>query len=132
MYHTHTHTHHQSGNSFPMLFSMSNSHRAFDEPDLYSPSAPVDCTLSLGTPSTRVDHHDKKRSSCISNFGWNILPSKHTPPSSSAKAHRASAGDPLLARRCANCDTTSTPLWRNGPRGPKVFLFLLLKYSERP
>uniref|UniRef100_A0A0E0L5V8 GATA-type domain-containing protein n=1 Tax=Oryza punctata TaxID=4537 RepID=A0A0E0L5V8_ORYPU len=24
-----------------------------------------------------------------------------------------------LPRRCANCDTTSTPLWRNGPRGPK-------------
>ncbi|KAI6680713.1 hypothetical protein NL676_034594 [Syzygium grande] len=32
---------------------------------------------------------------------------------------RAAASDPLLARRCANCDTTSTPLWRNGPRGPK-------------
>uniref|UniRef100_A0A6N2N9Z9 GATA-type domain-containing protein n=1 Tax=Salix viminalis TaxID=40686 RepID=A0A6N2N9Z9_SALVM len=29
------------------------------------------------------------------------------------------SNDPLLARRCANCDTTSTPLWRNGPRGPK-------------
>ncbi|KAG6412419.1 hypothetical protein SASPL_125097 [Salvia splendens] len=112
------HTHHQSGNSFPMLFSMPNSHLPFfDETDLYSPSASVDCTLSLGTPSTRVDHsthHEKKRSSCISNFGWNILPSKHTPPSSSA-----SGADPLLARRCANCDTTSTPLWRNGPRGPK-------------
>ncbi|KAH6827277.1 hypothetical protein C2S53_001856 [Perilla frutescens var. hirtella] len=135
MYHT------QSSNSFPMLFSMANGHRGFDEGELYSfatnspSSASVDCTLSLGTPSTRVTndnshhHHDKKRSSCISNFGWNILPSKHTPPSSSpsSKPHRAgtnanaasSAGDPLLARRCANCDTTSTPLWRNGPRGPK-------------
>ncbi|CAO2830460.1 unnamed protein product [Amaranthus hypochondriacus] len=29
------------------------------------------------------------------------------------------ASDPLFLRRCANCDTTSTPLWRNGPRGPK-------------
>ncbi|CAH8351643.1 unnamed protein product [Eruca vesicaria subsp. sativa] len=28
-------------------------------------------------------------------------------------------GDTLLDRRCTNCDTTSTPLWRNGPRGPK-------------
>ncbi|KAL1566549.1 GATA transcription factor 18-like [Salvia divinorum] len=124
MYHT------QSGNSFPMIFSMANAHRGFDEGELYSPSASVDCTLSLGTPSTRNDqsshHHEKKRSSCMSSFGWNILPSKHTPPSSSAKGHRAAAasnassrGDPLLARRCANCDTTSTPLWRNGPRGPK-------------
>lgn len=130
MYHT------QSSNSFPMLFSMGNGHRGFDEGELYSfatsspSSASVDCTLSLGTPSTRGTsdtnhHHDKKRSS-FSNFGWNILPSKHTPPSSSAKPHRpgnnapaSSAGDPLLARRCANCDTTSTPLWRNGPRGPK-------------
>ncbi|XP_057786013.1 GATA transcription factor 19-like [Salvia miltiorrhiza] len=131
MYHT------QSGNSFPMLFSMANGHRGFDEGELYSfasssPSASVDCTLSLGTPSTRVTnesshhHHEKKRSSCMSNFGWNILPSKHTPPPSSTKPHRgstntnsSSGGDPLLARRCANCDTTSTPLWRNGPRGPK-------------
>lgn len=22
-------------------------------------------------------------------------------------------------RKCANCDTTTTPLWRNGPKGPK-------------
>ncbi|KAK6128443.1 hypothetical protein DH2020_037811 [Rehmannia glutinosa] len=123
-----------------MLFSM--GHRGFDEGEMYSfntssnsPSASVDCTLSLGTPSTRVSnenanhnhHHEKKRASCMSNFGWNILPSKHTPTpappsSSSAKSHRggsSSGGDPLLARRCANCDTTSTPLWRNGPRGPK-------------
>ncbi|KAI3462479.1 hypothetical protein Pfo_019142 [Paulownia fortunei] len=126
---------HTQSNSFSMLFSMANGHRAFDEGEMYSltssPSASVDCTLSLGTPSTRVTnennhHHEKKRSSCMSNFGWNILPSKHTPPPSSAKGHRggssgnsSSGGDPLLARRCANCDTTSTPLWRNGPRGPK-------------
>ncbi|KAI3451694.1 hypothetical protein Pfo_008359 [Paulownia fortunei] len=131
--------HHSQTNSFSMLLSMSNGqYRAFDEEEMYSfttssPSSSVDCTLSLGTPSTRltnenINHHhqDKKRSSCMSNFGWNILPSKHTPPPSAAKNHRggsngnaSSGGDPLLARRCANCDTTSTPLWRNGPRGPK-------------
>ncbi|MCD7454515.1 hypothetical protein HAX54_025136 [Datura stramonium] len=33
--------------------------------------------------------------------------------------NNSSTTDPLVARRCANCDTTSTPLWRNGPRGPK-------------
>ncbi|KAG6401911.1 hypothetical protein SASPL_138779 [Salvia splendens] len=112
----------QTGNSF---FSMANGYRGYDEQELYSSpsaSASVDCTLSLGTPSTRVtdeSSHERKRS----GFGWNILPSKHAPPpSSAAKPHRGSAnggGDPLLARRCANCDTTSTPLWRNGPRGPK-------------
>ncbi|XP_011097106.1 GATA transcription factor 18-like [Sesamum indicum] len=128
---------HTQSNSFSMLFSMANGHRGFDEGEMYSfttsPSASVDCTLSLGTPSTRLTsesaahHQEKKRSSCMSNFGWNILPSKHTPPpSASSKGHRGgnngnagSGGDPLLARRCANCDTTSTPLWRNGPRGPK-------------
>ncbi|KAL6521504.1 hypothetical protein OROGR_018073 [Orobanche gracilis] len=125
---------HSQNNSFSMLFSMANNGpRDFDEDgDMYStttppPAAPVDCTLSLGTPSTRVsnDHHENKHSSCMSNFGWNILPSKHTPPPpppSASKSHRGRSnggGDPLLARRCANCDTTSTPLWRNGPRGPK-------------
>ncbi|KAL1541856.1 GATA transcription factor 18-like [Salvia divinorum] len=111
----------QSGNSF---FSMANGYRGYDEEELYSsPSASVDCTLSLGTPSTRVTDDQSSHERRRSGFGWNILPSKHAPPpSSSAKPHRVAAnsgGDPLLARRCANCDTTSTPLWRNGPRGPK-------------
>ncbi|XP_073128081.1 GATA transcription factor 19 [Henckelia pumila] len=133
MYH-----HTQSCNSFSMLFSMNNGYRGYDEAgETYSfsnsPSSSVDCTLSLGTPSTRLtsdgggnNHGDqKKRSSRMSAFGWNILPSKQTPaPPSNPKSHRggssgSSGGDPLLARRCANCDTTSTPLWRNGPRGPK-------------
>ncbi|KAL3844828.1 hypothetical protein ACJIZ3_002231 [Penstemon smallii] len=129
---------HTQNNSFSMLFSMSNNgHTAFDEGEMYSsyttssPSSSVDCTLSLGTPSTRLTndhnhnlnhHHEKiKRSSCMSNFGWNIL---STSPAAAAPAKNLrggtnAAGDPLLARRCANCDTTSTPLWRNGPRGPK-------------
>ncbi|KAL3640463.1 hypothetical protein CASFOL_015431 [Castilleja foliolosa] len=118
----------QSNSSFSMLFSVpNNGYRGYEEDEMYSfttspSSASVDCTLSLGTPSTRgSNNHDnnnenKKRSSYMSSFGWNILPSKQTPPPS--KGHR-SGGDTLLARRCANCDTTSTPLWRNGPRGPK-------------
>ncbi|CAI9763547.1 unnamed protein product [Fraxinus pennsylvanica] len=88
--------------------------------DMYSSSSSsVDCTLSLGTPSTRASNENEKRRS---NFGW----SKAAPSSSANRNHRGgsnsnanSGGDPLLARRCANCDTTSTPLWRNGPRGPK-------------
>ncbi|EPS73261.1 hypothetical protein M569_01500 [Genlisea aurea] len=59
----------------------------------------VDCTLSLGTPSTRR--------------------AENALPQSTAKGHRAGAGDCFFVRRCANCGTTSTPLWRNGPRGPK-------------
>ncbi|KAK9284219.1 hypothetical protein L1049_023388 [Liquidambar formosana] len=113
---------------------MPPNQKPFDETDMYpftSPSSSsVDCTLSLGTPSTRLtDDHEKRRpTSCMSNFCWDLLQTKHTP--SSTPSHKSSRGgnssnssssacDPLLARRCANCDTTSTPLWRNGPRGPK-------------
>lgn len=130
---------HNQSNSFSMLFSMPN-HKPFDETDMYpftsSSSSSVDCTLSLGTPSTRLTdndekrmHHDRRAGSCVSNFCWDILQAKHTPSAPTHKPSRGgssgsssnnSAGDPLLARRCANCDTTSTPLWRNGPRGPKV------------
>ncbi|MBA0592041.1 hypothetical protein Gorai_009028 [Gossypium raimondii] len=135
---------HGENNSFSMLFSMPN-HKSFDETDMYrftsSSSSSVDCTLSLGTPSTRlcVNDSDKRLrhgrssgNSCVSNFCLDLLQNKNMPyPLQSAKDSRGSNGnsssnssgkgnDPLLARRCANCDTTSTPLWRNGPRGPKL------------
>ncbi|KAG6766806.1 hypothetical protein POTOM_027980 [Populus tomentosa] len=136
---------HTQSNSFSMLFSMPNNHKSFDETDMYpvtSPSSSVDCTLSLGTPSTRLSEDDEKRmrhdqrrsGSCMSNFCWDILQTKNNSTPYPPQAHKTSRGnsntshnsnnnlannDPLLARRCANCDTTSTPLWRNGPRGPK-------------
>ncbi|KAK6237466.1 hypothetical protein QUC31_002935 [Theobroma cacao] len=130
---------HNQSNSFSMLFSMPNPHKSFDETDMYaytsSSSSSVDCTLSLGTPSTRLCEdddkrirHDRRSGSCMSNFCWDLLQNKNAPYSQQTpKASRGSSGnsssssgnDPLLARRCANCDTTSTPLWRNGPRGPK-------------
>ncbi|CAN0919378.1 GATA transcription factor 18 [Linum grandiflorum] len=103
-----------------------------------SPSSSVDCTLSLGTPSTRLtiaddDHHHHNRTSSssnnrrssgnyVSNFCWDILKGGSSSSSKSRGNHNNNNqnNDPtLLARRCANCDTTSTPLWRNGPRGPK-------------
>lgn len=130
-------------NSFSMLFSMPN-HKSYDETDMYafmSPSS-VDCTLSLGTPSTRLSDDDEKRirhdqrrsaSNCMTDFCWDFLHTKNSPYNTAPQNHKTSRGgnnssntissssgnDPLLARRCANCDTTSTPLWRNGPRGPK-------------
>ncbi|KAE8693273.1 hypothetical protein F3Y22_tig00110813pilonHSYRG00046 [Hibiscus syriacus] len=126
---------HGQNNSFSMLFSMPN-HKSYDVTGnsfTSSSSSSVDCTLSLGTPSTRLCEDDDRRSrhdrrsgnSCMSN----LLQNKNTHGYSqqTTKASRGSNGnsggssgnDPLLARRCANCDTTSTPLWRNGPRGPK-------------
>ncbi|XP_004233721.1 GATA transcription factor 19 [Solanum lycopersicum] len=132
--------HNQSGSSgtttssaFSMLFSHEYSENMYS-----SSSSNVDCTLSLGTPSTRLineDNHEKRSSvyskherlrsssNCISNF-WDILhPKQHvtTPQYKSTRGanNNSTTTDPLVARRCANCDTTSTPLWRNGPRGPK-------------
>lgn len=76
----------------------------------------VDCTLSLGTPSTRLDSEKKSFAASSSSFCWDVIPKKHASPAATG------GGDNQLpiARRCANCNTTSTPLWRNGPRGPKV------------
>ncbi|KAK1439144.1 hypothetical protein QVD17_04959 [Tagetes erecta] len=103
----------------------------------YGSSSSVDCTLSLATPATRLtnpnsnsnsnDYHD----SPDSPFCWDFLhpgnvvnPSSRPPPSTHKTIHggattNPSAVDSFLSRRCANCHTTSTPLWRNGPRGPK-------------
>lgn len=114
-----------TSSAFSMLFSHEYSENMYS----FSPSSSsVDCTLSLGTPSTRLtndSNHERRRSS--SNCFWDILhPKQHLstpPPSAQYKSTRANNNstttDPILARRCANCDTTSTPLWRNGPRGPK-------------
>ncbi|KAJ0239023.1 hypothetical protein HA466_0235420 [Hirschfeldia incana] len=94
-------------------------------------TAAVDCTLSLGPPSTtatRLSERDRKKmsrsstSSRVSNFtNTNKNTSKTSTYSVLPSSNRrvSGGGDIPLDRRCTNCDTTSTPLWRNGPRGPK-------------
>lgn len=121
-------------NSFSMLFS-----KPYDESlETYcftpsSTSSSVDCTLSLGTPSTRFTEDEEKRNRherrSVKNFCWDLLTPKQynttqTKPTRGSNINHTNNNnnDSLLARRCANCDTTSTPLWRNGPRGPKVNL----------
>ncbi|KAL0698452.1 hypothetical protein Bca4012_054574 [Brassica carinata] len=100
---------------FSMFFSSENEvvHHS-------SPYASVDCTLSLGTPSTRLYNDDDDRrvlsSHTSKTLGWNFL---HNAKTGSGSGGVGGGGNNLLARRCANCDTTTTPLWRNGPRGPK-------------
>ncbi|KAH7685968.1 Zinc finger NHR/GATA-type protein [Dioscorea alata] len=95
----------------------------------------VDCTLSLGTPSTRQTTHNYSNSTTNikpSFCSWDFFSHSSTTTTTTTTNNNNGnsnttttsttclAGDPLLlARRCANCDTTSTPLWRNGPRGPK-------------
>nr|GEW89073.1 GATA transcription factor 19-like [Tanacetum cinerariifolium] len=98
-----------------MLFTMPYDPHTY--PYGSSSSSSVDCTLSLGTPSTRLTSSDE--SSC---FCWDVLNSgDDSSPPGLNKSSRGEATnvESLLTRRCANCDTTSTPLWRNGPRGPK-------------
>ncbi|MQL97218.1 hypothetical protein Taro_029909 [Colocasia esculenta] len=109
-----------------------------------SPSSAVDCTLSLGTPSTR--HHSSPYTAKPSplpasiqrqqrntySLSFDLLctnqPKRTTPPAAIRRASVLTTGGTglkmggdtmVLPRRCASCDTTSTPLWRNGPRGPK-------------
>ncbi|XP_058092095.1 GATA transcription factor 18-like [Magnolia sinica] len=126
------------GSSLSILFAplpnkISNPTQTPDTDPLAS-SSMVDCTLSLGTPSTRQTQAISQRSSsssCMSHLCWDMFHSKQPPLSScqksggarpsSSSSSSSSVGDTRLAapRRCANCDTTSTPLWRNGPRGPK-------------
>nr|XP_010924277.1 GATA transcription factor 19 [Elaeis guineensis] len=122
--------------SFSILFpgKQSAMDEVFDSGyPIPSPSS-VDCTLSLGTPSTRRTESHKppptstpiQQPSCVSSLCWDILsPSSKQPsvashgPTGPTNCSNLGADPVLLARRCANCDTTSTPLWRNGPRGPK-------------
>ncbi|TYK16670.1 GATA transcription factor 18-like [Cucumis melo var. makuwa] len=121
------------------MYSSSTNYASSSSSSSSSPSS-VDCTLSLGTPSTRSSEfdsdkraaarnpHRRSAGSYVSNFCWDLLHPKHKTSGRGAggaasnnniTAAVSNSGDPLLARRCANCDTTSTPLWRNGPRGPK-------------
>ncbi|XP_040380617.1 GATA transcription factor 15-like [Oryza brachyantha] len=83
----------------------------------------VDCTLSLGTPSTRRAEAGAYAHATTTPPVGGGLPSARSGGkqdgggAGAASCKEAPAG--RLPRRCANCDTTSTPLWRNGPRGPK-------------
>uniref|UniRef100_A0A0D9V3T2 GATA-type domain-containing protein n=1 Tax=Leersia perrieri TaxID=77586 RepID=A0A0D9V3T2_9ORYZ len=87
----------------------------FDGP--YGGGGSVDCTLSLGTPSTR-----RAEAAVAGMPPWDqsssLQPGCNGPHDMSGPGGGAAAAA-SAPRRCANCDTTSTPLWRNGPRGPK-------------
>jgi GATA zinc finger len=133
--------------SFSILFPISSTNCKDEElSDNYSSiscSSPtsstssVDCTLSLGTPSTRQSDGTWYKQSSSAAMYWDVLSERRKHETSACNAALKGyngngnlGGDPLLlARRCANCDTTSTPLWRNGPRGPKVLPYLNVLFS---
>uniref|UniRef100_M8C866 Uncharacterized protein n=1 Tax=Aegilops tauschii TaxID=37682 RepID=M8C866_AEGTA len=94
-----------------------------------SPSSPassassgylVDCTLSLGTPSTRQPELDRTKHGAPPQAYPSVSAGAEPCYYHQQQGRGGAAGhDQLLDRRCANCGTASTPLWRNGPRGPK-------------
>ncbi|KAJ3670805.1 hypothetical protein LUZ60_008231 [Juncus effusus] len=117
---------------FSFLFSTSSKHsnnanntKSFDQE--YASNTPfsssVDCTLSLGTPSTR---HAETTRSKPSSLSWDMNVSTESNSNYnngnnelSKNGSKEANGSTRPTRRCTNCDTTSTPLWRNGPKGPK-------------
>ena len=82
----------------------------------YGGGSSVDCTLSLGTPSTRHAEAGAR----APGMPWEAVSTCNGGQQVISCTSRADQTTNAGARRCANCDTTSTPLWRNGPRGPKV------------
>ncbi|CAF2157101.1 hypothetical protein HID58_024788 [Brassica napus] len=108
----------QTNPNFSMFFSLENNDQNNQDYNSYnslSSSTSVDCTLSLGTPSTRLDDH-RRYSSVSSNMSGDYF---YHGGSAKTTSYKKGGGDHNLPRRCASCDTTSTPLWRNGPKGPK-------------
>lgn len=67
-------------------------------------------------------HENGIRSVCATTYVW--APSNMMIDPHHQNTPLAPAGDGT--RICAQCKTMKTPLWRNGPEGPKVILLLLL------
>ncbi|KAF2570360.1 hypothetical protein F2Q70_00001006 [Brassica cretica] len=105
----------QTNANFSMLYDQDHPHN-YDYDDLSS-STSVDCTLSLGTPSTRLDKHRRFSSANSNNISGDFF---FHGGSAKTTSYKKSGSEHNLPRRCASCDTTITPLWRNGPKGPKV------------
>jgi hypothetical protein len=104
-------------------------------PPSSSSTGSVDCTLSLGTPSSRrasaAEHSSVPDLTTVTSKHPSSVPAADRPHQSSCyyrcRQQGGAANKGVAAafadRRCANCGTSSTPLWRNGPRGPKVCSF---------
>lgn len=61
--------------------------------------------------------------------GRNFQDLNQTSPSDQIiKRSTLNDGGSVVIRTCSDCNTTKTPLWRSGPRGPKVNFSLNLKH----
>lgn len=86
----------------------------------------VDCTLSLGTPSSRAHRAAEPVSAAAESCYHYYQQQQQSMPAAGTGIGIGMGGvwheqQQLEEERrcCANCGTSSTPLWRNGPRGPK-------------
>lgn len=46
-------------------------------------------------------------------------------PLSPQGTDNSSSNNYSTIRVCSDCNTTKTPLWRSGPRGPKVYIYMI-------
>ncbi|XP_031107065.1 GATA transcription factor 21-like [Ipomoea triloba] len=89
-----------------VMQKMKSSNRACQGPTMASTTT---TTVAATTETTmmKIIEDEKRGSSC--------LESEHS--SNSSSNHSSSNVVPI--RVCADCNTTKTPLWRSGPKGPK-------------
>nr|GME09499.1 putative GATA transcription factor 22 [Ipomoea batatas] len=88
-----------------VMQKMKSSNRACQGPTMASAAT---ITIAATTETTMKIIEDEKRAS-------SSLESEHS--SNSSPNHSSSNVVPI--RVCADCNTTKTPLWRSGPKGPK-------------
>ncbi|CAN8257689.1 unnamed protein product [Cochlearia groenlandica] len=115
----------QTNPNFSMFFSLENEDQQNNQNydpyynNISSSNSHVDCTLSLGPPSTSRGEDHRRFSSPSSNNNMSGDFYFHGGQNAKTTSYKKGGGEHNLPRRCASCDTTSTPLWRNGPKGPK-------------
>nr|GMD41229.1 putative GATA transcription factor 22 [Ipomoea batatas]GME14828.1 putative GATA transcription factor 22 [Ipomoea batatas] len=66
--------------------------------------------------ATKIEDHHQKVPSLVSSS----LETDHSSNSSSSNNGGNNGNNVPIVRVCADCNTTKTPLWRSGPKGPKV------------
>nr|GLL27767.1 putative GATA transcription factor 22 [Ipomoea trifida] len=65
--------------------------------------------------ATKIEDHHQKGPSLVSSS----LETDHSSNSSSSNNGGNNGNNVPIVRVCADCNTTKTPLWRSGPKGPK-------------
>ncbi|KAK1324685.1 GATA transcription factor 23 [Acorus calamus] len=73
--------------------------------------------LAAASPRKMCGHHYKRR--CFRINGGDETPSVDFVVGQASSSSDGRAPPPLTMRVCVDCQTSTTPLWRGGPAGPK-------------